>query len=545
MSLHPERRLVRSIAVRRFVPAIVIAMSMSSVAYAASAPAAPASAGRVAVNGWKVDLGTSRQVNEVKILWRARSTGRYRLRTSLDGRRYQTAGRVHPRRGRAVVVRCVRMARFVRLAGRRTRSPRLVVRSTRISQDPGAGGATSHAPSSAPRSSLAPAPSPAPAAPPATAPGSPSPSPHAAWHGGILPAPLPPSTVALRYVATTGSDANQGTEARPWRSITKALTAAVPGDQVLVRAGTYSGTLGVGPNAGNVGPAVYASPRGTSSAPITLQAYPGERPVIAAMVSLPSAQWFRMSGLIIDGANAPAGAQGVSLGNTSGAAPSHVEISYNEIRNFQPTSTHAQGILHYSGTDTALVGNRIHHIGTQTFYDHAIYMKAGRRVVVANNVIHDITGGYGLHIWGDFDDSWVIHNTVYASTASGFTIGGNDDRGRPDRVVTANNILAGHTGTTDSHQGYAAKEYQPGVGNSTRHNLGWANARSSSFALSTAVAPADNCIADPKFASAAARDLRITPSSAATDAGEDFGLLLDAAGKPRDAQPDLGAYEAH
>ena len=73
----------------------------------------------------------------------------------------------------------------------------------------------------------------------------------------------------------------------------------------------------------------------------------------------------------------------------------------------------SQGILHYSGTDTALIGNRIHHIGRQTFFDHGIYMKAGRRVVVANNVISDITGGYGLHIWGDFDDSWVINNTVY------------------------------------------------------------------------------------------------------------------------------------
>ena len=171
------------------------------------------------------------------------------------------------------------------------------------------------------------------------------------------------------------------------------------------------------------------------------------------MVSLPSAQWFRLSGFIIDGAQAPAGAQGVSLGNTSGLVPSHVEISYNEIRNFGPLDDHAQGILHYSGTDTALIGNRIHHIGRQTFFDHGIYMKAGRRVVVANNVISDITGGYGLHIWGDFDDSWVINNTVYASAASGFTIGGNSDRGYPDRVVTANNILAGHSGATDSSSG--------------------------------------------------------------------------------------------
>ena len=206
---------------------------------------------------------------------------------------------------------------------------------------------------------------------------------------------------------------------------------------MLVRAGTYSGIAGAGADCGgSVGACVYGSPKGTATAPITVEAYPGERPVIAAMVSFPSAQWFRFSGFIVDGAQAPEGAEGVSLGNTSGAAPSHVEISYNEIRNFGRGGNHySQGILHFSGTDDALIGNRIHHIGRQRFYDHGIYLKAGRRVVVANNVISDITGGYGVQIWGDFDDSWVINNTVYGAAASGFIVGGNNDRGRPDRTV--------------------------------------------------------------------------------------------------------------
>jgi Right handed beta helix region/Protein of unknown function (DUF1565) len=364
-----------------------------------------------------------------------------------------------------------------------------------------------------------------------------------AYEAGVLPAPLGPSTGATRYVATTGSDANPGTIERPWRSITRALSAAVPGEKILVRAGTYAGTVGAGPSGGSVGPMVYASPRGTAAAPITLAAYPGERPVIAAMVSLPSAAYFRMTGMVIDGAGAPAGAQGVSLGNTSGTVPAHVEISYNEIRNFGPVNDHAQGILHYSGIDTALVGNRIHHIGRQTFYDHGIYLKDGSRVVVANNVIYDITGGYGLHIWGNFDDSWVINNTVYASAASGYTIGGNTDRGKPDRVVAANNILAGHSGSADGHQGYAAKEYQPGTGSSTRHNLGWANARSSPWQLSQA-GPLDNQTTDPRFANAAARDLRPLAGSPAINTAEDFGLLLDANGRPRDNRPDRGAFEA-
>jgi hypothetical protein len=462
-----------------------------------------------------VDLGAAKPVDSVTIDWSYSYASEYQIQTSADAASWSTAATVTlTAEATRTTTFAARTARYVRIYVTKRARSRAAITDVTVKGPVVA----------------APAPAPAPAGW------------SAPWKTGILPAPLGASQGTVRYVAVTGSDTNPGTQTQPWRSITKALTAAVPGDRILVRAGTYSGTVGAGPSAGSIGPAVYASPKGTASAPISLEAYPGERPVIGAMVSLPSAQWFRMSGFIIDGTLAPA-AQGVSLGNTSGTKPSHVEISYNEIRNFAPLNDHAQGILHYSGTDTALIGNKIHHIGRLKFFDHGIYMKDGSRVVVANNVINDITGGYGLHIWGNFDDSWIINNTVYASAASGFTIGGNTDRGKPDRVVTANNILAGHSGTADSHQGYAAKEYQPGTGDSTRRNLGWANARTSPWQLSLA-GPVDNQNADPRFANVAARDLHLLAGSPAINTAEDFGLLLDADRKLRAGGPDKGAYEA-
>jgi len=502
--------------------AALVAVLVAGLVLAASAPART-----VARTAWEVDLGAAGDVNAVTVAWRGRRSGSYRVQTSLDGRRFRTAARVRPRGRKRVRVRMgTTAARYVRLAGRRARAPRLTVRA-RMSARPRRRRPPARPPAPAP------APTPAPAAAPVSA---------AAWRAGVLPAPLPPSTGTRRFVALNGSDANPGTEARPWRSIQRALEQARPGEQILVRGGTYSGTA-AGPDRGDgLGPSVYVSPQGAPGQPITIQPYPGEQATIAGFISFPRAAWFRMTGFVIDGSTTP-NAEGVSLGNTSSGEPHHVEISYNEIRNFQPAGTHAQGILHFSGTDTALVGNRIHHIGRQTFYDHGIYMKAGRRVVVANNVIADVTGGYGLHIWGDFDDSWVINNTVYGSAASGFTIGGNSDRGQPDRTVTANNIFAGHSGTADGQQGYAAKEYQPGSGNSVRRNLGWANSRSTPFYLS-ASGPSNNRTADPRFAAAAARDLHVARGGAATDAGEDFGLLLDADGRSRDGRPDIGAYEA-
>jgi hypothetical protein len=500
--------------------------ALVAVLVAALVAAAPAPARVVAATAWKVDLGAERQLRTVTVSWRARR-GRYRLQTSVDGRRYRTAARVRTRRGKRVRVPFAkRAARFVRVAGRGRRAPRLVVRAR----------------AARPRRKKPPTPaSPAPA--PATAPSTPAPASDAAWGAGALPAPLPPSTGTRRYVSLDGSDSNPGTEARPWRSLQRALELARPGEQILVRGGTYSGTA-VGPDlGGGYGNSILASPQGAPGQPITLQPYPGEQVTIVAFISLPRAAWFRMTGFIVDGAGAPPNAAGVSLGNTSYNHPHHVELSYNEIRNFRPTGdSKSMGILHHSGTDTALIGNRIHHIGSKTFYDHGIYMNRGRRVVVANNVIWDITGGYGLHIWGDFDDSWVIHNTVYGSAASGFTIGGNDDRGKPDRTVAANNLLAGHAAAANGQQGYAAMEYQPGVGNSVRRNLGWSNARSNPFNLPGSN-PSNNRTADPRFVSAGSRDLRIQRGGAAQDAGEDFGLMLDADGRARDSRPDIGAFE--
>ncbi len=484
-------------------------------------PVTSARARTVAKTAWKVDLGKARDVSGISVKWRGRVSGRYRVQTSVDGRRFRTAAKLRSRRGRKSRVRVNRTARFVRVAGRRRLAPRLVVRANAAEEK------------RRPAKPIA-APSTSPAAAPAS---------EVSWTGGELPAPLPPSTGTRRYVALTGSDANPGTEARPWRSVQRALELARPGEQHLVRGGTSSRPALGRDLGGGVGHAILASPQGAPGAPITLQPHPGERVTLNGFVSFPRAAYFRMTGFVVDGSGAPTGAEGVSVGNTSTGEPSHVEISYNEIRNFQPSGRHAQGILHFSGSNTTLLGNRIHHIGDLRFFDHGIYMKAGRRVVVANNVISDITGGYGLHIWGDFDDSWVINNTVYGSAASGFTTGGNDERGRPDRVVTANNILAGHDSAADGQQGYAAKEYQPGSGNSTRNNLGWDNARSNPFAL-TASGPADNRTRDPRFASAADRDLRIASGGAAADEAEDFGLLLDADGRPRDSRPDVGAFEA-
>ena len=51
--------------------------------------------------------------------------------------------------------------------------------------------------------------------------------------------------LTMIYVATTGSDANQGTEASPFLTVQHAIDIAGSGDTVLVAPGTYTENLAI------------------------------------------------------------------------------------------------------------------------------------------------------------------------------------------------------------------------------------------------------------------------------------------------------------
>src|SRR5690606_37377127 len=79
---------------------------------------------------------------------------------------------------------------------------------------------------------------------------------------------LTPAYKATLYVATDGSDSNDGrSEARPLRSISRAASLARAGDVVWVRGGVYS-------------EAVDFRESGTVSKPIVFESYPGECAII-------------------------------------------------------------------------------------------------------------------------------------------------------------------------------------------------------------------------------------------------------------------------
>lgn len=102
------------------------------------------------------------------------------------------------------------------------------------------------------------------------------------------------------YVAATGSDTNTGSLNSPFKTIEKAVTVVQPGETVYVREGTY-----------NLTATITLGRSGTENARITLQAYPGETPVLNFSAQtlagsnrgiVLTGNWWHIKGLGITGA---------------------------------------------------------------------------------------------------------------------------------------------------------------------------------------------------------------------------------------------------
>ena len=94
--------------------------------------------------------------------------------------------------------------------------------------------------------------------------------------------PLELSSGATYYVATNGSDGNNGTStSTPWATWQKAFSTAVAGDIVYIRGGTYQPTSTYG--YGNYNGVYITSKNGTLGSPITIENYPGEVPVLMVL----------------------------------------------------------------------------------------------------------------------------------------------------------------------------------------------------------------------------------------------------------------------
>ena len=91
------------------------------------------------------------------------------------------------------------------------------------------------------------------------------------------------ASAATYFVATSGNDANAGTETAPFRTITRSATVARAGDVVNVRGGVYHEIVKI-------------SSKGTAASPIVFQSYPGETAVIDGTGSAANTNLVQLTG---------------------------------------------------------------------------------------------------------------------------------------------------------------------------------------------------------------------------------------------------------
>jgi Right handed beta helix region len=356
-------------------------------------------------------------------------------------------------------------------------------------------------------------------------PGPPLPPPPPPGPGGPqLPPPLPPSTGQTFYVGTTGSDSNPGTLDQPWRNVQKALNTLQAGQRALVRAGTYSQNL-------------TFTRAGTAAAPITVAAYPGERPVLHAAASGDthpieiSGSYFRLQGFVIENARGTSGANVYPTGPAH-----HLEISNNEVRFSQDQGVYSDPSTH----DIQVLGNLIRdngfgHVPGQ-HQSHGIYME-GARQLIANNVIQDHPFGFGIQIYPRNTASIITANTIVGAGYSGIVVGGD---GGVDNIVVVNNVFAFNAQYGISHDADCP------TASRADHNVVFGNGfGATQGGCSGLDYSRGNRTTNPLFVNLPGRDLHLNGGSPAIDyALAEFSPGGDYEGRARpQSAPDAGAFE--
>jgi parallel beta-helix repeat protein len=192
---------------------------------------------------------------------------------------------------------------------------------------------------------------------------------------------------ATYYVALSGNDANGGSLAAPFKTVTRASYSAKAGDTVQVRGGTYSERVMIGS-------------KGTASAYVTFQPYAGEK-------------------VIFDGKSLASGNNVVTVS----------EASYVIFGGFEVRNGPFIGLCSYGSNNVILINNTVHDNFRNGIYVGAdSFGQSFNNVVDSNTVYHNVIENQA-HNWNGgwatgislvrTNDSRVTNNTIYENDGEG------------------------------------------------------------------------------------------------------------------------------
>ncbi len=227
------------------------------------------------------------------------------------------------------------------------------------------------------------------------------------------------------YVSTSGSDSNPGTQSAPFRHVSRGVSAAHAGDNVIVMDGTYDNE-GQTADSGGGGSVVTIYNTGSAGNPITIRAQ-------------------NRGGAILDAASSRRSDLGCS------AAWSYFDLSYTAyvviqgfvIQNGCINAFHANGSAH----DITIRWNEIRNIGNwdnpaSSLSPTGIYINDSEyNFTFDGNVWHDIGGGSNVnqqHAIYTHSSNVTIVNNIFYNQVHGWDIQTSGGRG----IMIANNTFA-------------------------------------------------------------------------------------------------------
>lgn len=342
--------------------------------------------------------------------------------------------------------------------------------------------------------------------------------------GAARPPLVSSDPASLLYVSPDGLDTGPGTDAQPVKTIARAAAMAKPGMTVVVKDGTYTGSL-------------ITSASGTADARISFYAQnvggariEGDGAMDAAWQNM--GDYVDISGFDISGSNV----DGLLDGG------SNVRIMSNRIHGFREGNCITTGNDGYTLHDVDVTGNTTFGCG-QGALDHGIYV-SHTRGVVANNMSFG-NSGYGIQCWHNCNDMTISNNLVFDNEAGGIVVGQGD--GPNFGSVPADSMIVSNNIAVDNGRDGLRESGATGPNNMFLNNLIWNNG-SDKVNLKTG-SQSGTIMQDPQFVDFrpdGTGNYRLQPTSPAVDAGSAQGApstAIDGTPRPEGAAVDIGPYE--
>ncbi len=321
-----------------------------------------------------------------------------------------------------------------------------------------------------------------------------------------------------KYVAPNGNDRSDGSRARPWRTIQRAVQDARPGQTILLRRGVYDERVSVNRS-------------GAHRAPITIRSAPRERATVRGSFTIRS-NWVQIAGITMTAGSTSRSSD--PLVYVSGG--DHVEITGNDLSQSRMSAIFL-GDPRDAAHDVRIRGNRIHGNGSNTRLHHGIYCAHARDVAIVNNIV-ELNAAFGIQAYPDCDGVAIANNTIVGNGKAGIVVGG-EGGAATDNATVANNVVVGNR--EEGIRSYWSS--QTGHGNRLVRNLVSGN-RGGGIDI-RGITASGTITTSPRFVDMARRRYGLRPGSPAI--GTAFVPLspgYDIRNAVRGKRVDLGAIEA-